>query len=272
MSDRIPTPHPLPKKPLVEAIFELRWALQQQEQQPNQAGIDPGFQILLGRFYDKVSADFPESENLEMAIFPEMMTPYLVRNRFRKTKNGWPLVQLGTGILSVNDTESYDWSTFKPMLHKAVEILLETYPRNIAPLIFSQVTLRYVDAIPLNALDGNKRFLEFLKDYLHTNISIDPLLFDNPSLAGAPSALTLRLNYPLQKPHGVGVIAFSSGMKQNVPSIIWENMVISPQQQVPQTLAAFDSWIDEAHAITDRWFFGLSRGKLLETFGGDNDL
>ena len=223
----------------VEAIFELRWALQKQEQQPDQAGIDPGFQILLGRFYDKVSADFPESENLQLAIFPEMMTPYLVRNRFRKTKNGWPLVQLGTGILSVNDTESYDWSTFKPMLYRAVEILLETYPKNIAPLMLSQVTLRYINAIPLNALDGNKGFLEFLKDYLHTNISIDPLLFDNPSLASVPSALTLRLNYPLEKPQGVGVIAFSSGMKQNVPSLIWENMVIS-QKQVPQTLAAFD--------------------------------
>ena len=268
MSDRIPTPHPLPKKPLVEAIFELRWALQQQDQQQ----VDPGFQILLGRFYDKVSADFPEPENLQAALIPEMMTPYIVRNRFRKTKNGWPLVRLGTGILSVNDTENYDWSTFKPMLRRAVEILLETYPQNIAPLTLSQATLRYVDAIPFKVLDDNKGVLEFLKDYLHTNISIDPLLFDNPSLADAPGALALRLNYPLEKPQGVGVIAFSSGMKENLPSLIWENIVISGQQQVPQTLAAFDSWIDEAHAITDRWFFGLSRGKLLETFGGNNAL
>jgi uncharacterized protein (TIGR04255 family) len=268
MSDRIPTPHALPKKPLVEAIFELRWTLQQQNQQQ----IDPGFQILLGRFYDKVSADFPEAENLQTAILPEMMTPYVVRNRFRKTKDGWPLVQLGTGILSVNDTAGYDWSTFKPMLRRAVEILLETYPQNIARLTLSQATLRYVDAIPLNALDDNKGVLEFLKDYLHTNISIEPLLFDNPSLADKPSALALRLNYPLEKPQGLGVIAFTSGMKENLPSLIWENMVISGQKQVPQTLAAFDSWIDEAHAITDRWFFGLSRGKLLESFGGNNEL
>ena len=273
MSDRIPTPHPLPKKPLVEAIFELRWALQQESQQQNPSeGNDPGFQILLGRFYDKVSHDFPEPENLPASIVPQMMTPYVVRNRFRKTKNGWPLVQLGTGILSVNDTESYDWSTFKPMLRRAVEILLETYPQNIAPLTLSQATLRYVDAIPVKTLDDDKGLLQFLKDYLHTTISIEPLLFDEPSLANAPSALALRLNYPLEKPQGVGVIAFSSGMKQNIPSLIWENMVISRQQQVPQNLAALDSWIDEAHAITDRWFFALSRGKLLETFGGNNEL
>jgi uncharacterized protein (TIGR04255 family) len=119
MEDRIPAPHPLPRKPLVEAIFELRWALQKQ---PDGQAIDPGFQIFLGRFYDKVSSDFPESENLDAALVPEMMTPYIVRNRFRKTKGGWPLVQVGTGILSVNDTEGYDWSTFRPMLRKAIEV------------------------------------------------------------------------------------------------------------------------------------------------------
>jgi hypothetical protein len=48
--------------------------------------------------------------------------------------------------------------------------------------------------------------------------------------------------------------------------------VISQQQQVPQALTGFDSWIDDAHAITDRWFFALSRGKLLEAFGGNNEL
>src|SRR5437773_12485491 len=113
MTERIPNPHPLPKKPLVEAIFELRWVLQQ----PSEGeAIDPGFPIFLGRFYDKVSSDFPESENQPAALMPEMMTPYVVRNRFRKTTGGWPLVQIGTGIFSVNDTEGYDWSTFVPML------------------------------------------------------------------------------------------------------------------------------------------------------------
>jgi uncharacterized protein (TIGR04255 family) len=273
MTDHIPTPHPLPKKPLVEAIFELRWGLQQVSQQESQIqGNDPGFQILLGRFYDKVRQEFPEPENLPISMVPQMMTPYVVRNRFRRTKDGWPLVQLGPGILSVNDTESYDWTTFKPMLRKVVEALLETYPQNIAPLVLSQVTLRYVDAVPLKLIDENKALLRFLKDYLHTTISIDPLLFDNATLAEAPSAIALRLNYPLEKPNGLSVIAFNSGMKQNIPSLIWENMVISKNENVPQTLLALDSWIDQAHGITDRCFFALSRGKLLESFGGNNEL
>jgi uncharacterized protein (TIGR04255 family) len=268
MEERIPKPHSLPKKPLVEAIFELRWALQKQ---PDGQAIDPGFQIFLGRFYDKVSVDFPEPENLDAARIPEGMIPYVVRNRFRKTKDGWPLVQVGSGILSVNDTEGYDWLKFRPMLRDVIEILLETYPDKIAPLTFSQVMLRYVDAVPLNALNDNKTVLDFLKDHLHTTISIDSLLFDNAEHARKAEALTLRLNFPLDKPRALGVVAFSTGLKQNVPSIIWENMVISRQEHVPQNLDAFDSWIQEAHAITDRWFFALCRGELLKSFGGNNE-
>jgi uncharacterized protein (TIGR04255 family) len=267
MNDRIPSPHPLPKKPLVEAILELRWALQPQ---PDGEGIDPGFSIFLGRFYDRISSDFPESENLPIAMMPDAITPYIVRNRFRKIKGGWPLVQVGPGLLSVNDTEGYDWSTFRPMLRKTIETLLEAYPKKIAPLKLSQATLRYVDAIPLNTNNDDKPVLEFLKDHLHTNISIDPLLFDDQSLAAKAENLTLRLNFALDKPKAVGVVAFSTGLRENVRSIIWENMVIS-RQDVPQDIEAFDKWIDEAHTITDRWFFTLSRGKLLETFGGNND-
>ena len=53
--ERIPERHPLENKPLVEAIFELRWALE--AQQPGIA-LDPGFRIFLGRYYDRVRAEY----------------------------------------------------------------------------------------------------------------------------------------------------------------------------------------------------------------------
>jgi uncharacterized protein (TIGR04255 family) len=269
MTDQIPKSQKLPKKPLVEAIFELRWKLQQ----PGQGNvIDPGFQVLLGRFYDNVSSkNFCEMENLPISVVPEVMTPYVVRHRFRKTKEGWPLIQLGTGMLSVNDTESYDWETFRPMLRQAVEALLDTYPVKIAPLVLGQATLRYIDAIPLNTFGGGQGVLEFLEDHLHTNISIDPLLFDDPKIAMVPEALNLRLNFRLDKPRGLGVLSFSTGMKENVPSIIWENMVISREPDVPKTLDEFETWFVEAHAVTDRWFFTLCRGELFTSFGGKHE-
>jgi uncharacterized protein (TIGR04255 family) len=266
--ERIPKPHQLPKKPLVEAIFEVRWKLEQKD-----GGIiDPGFQLLLSRFYDKVMAQFPEFENLVPAsLMPEPMTPSMVRHRFRKAKNSWPLIQLGPGVMSVNETEGYTWSGFRPMLKMAVESLLQAYPTNLAKLQISQVTLRYIDALPLETDGAKREIIEFLKDYLHTDVSVDPLLFEDPSTAGKPSGLNIRLNYPLTRPAGVGVLSFASGMRENVPSVIWETIVVSRDDQTPSKLAEFEVWFDEAHDVTDRWFFTLSRGPLLTSFGGNND-
>lgn len=46
----------LKNKPLVEAIFELRWELKEQE---SRMKIDPHYKILVGRIYDKVSNEYP---------------------------------------------------------------------------------------------------------------------------------------------------------------------------------------------------------------------
>ena len=58
----IPEREDLPNKPLVEAIFEVQWALSSVE---GQAEVDPGFRILLGRLYDRVRSEYPFLENLQ---------------------------------------------------------------------------------------------------------------------------------------------------------------------------------------------------------------
>jgi uncharacterized protein (TIGR04255 family) len=155
------------------------------------------------------------------------------------------------------------------MLRQAVDALLQAYPSKIAPLGFAQVTLRYIDAVPLNQ-GSEMSVLSFLKDYLHTTVCIDERLFDDPKITENPVGLNLRFNYPLEKPLGVGVLSFATGMRENVPAVIWENIVISKDSHVPTSLNGFDSWFEEAHTIIDRWFFTLCRGRLLTSFGGDN--
>ena len=91
-------------KPLVEAIFDLRWELQQKT-----AGFaaDPNYRLLLGRMFDRLEADYPAHEPLPTANLPDEMVGYTVQHRFRAQPGGWPLIQLGPGILSVNETDSY---------------------------------------------------------------------------------------------------------------------------------------------------------------------
>ncbi|MBE9171356.1 TIGR04255 family protein [Pleurocapsales cyanobacterium LEGE 06147] len=73
----------LKNKPLVEAIFEIRWSVEQQ----NQLSIDPNIQFLLGRLFDRISSEYPTYEQLPSSLVPENMAEGLVKHRFRTTRN-----------------------------------------------------------------------------------------------------------------------------------------------------------------------------------------
>lgn len=82
----------LKNKPLVEAIFELRWNLQ--EPSPGMR-VDPHYKLLIGRLYDKLNDEYPFHEQLPTATMPDEIAGYVVRHRFRKDKDKWPLIQIG---------------------------------------------------------------------------------------------------------------------------------------------------------------------------------
>ena len=100
----------LPNKPLAEAIFELRWAL-------NDVGPgfsdDPGWQLLPGLYYSKVRDTYPHQVSLPATHLPTEVSGHMVRHQFRVGADKWPLTQLGPGILTVNETEGYTvWEDF----------------------------------------------------------------------------------------------------------------------------------------------------------------
>ena len=259
-ADTIPEPRNLPKKPLAEAIFEVRWKL-------DDDGLDPGFQVLSGRYYERVREIFPHIENLPTGAVPEQIAPHVVRQRFRKAKDAWPLTQVGPGILSVNDVEAYEWSTFKPLLGKSVEALFNSYPDSVSTgLSPTRVMFRYVNSIPFDPGNKDRPLLRFLKDAFHTGIEVEPLLFERPELADSPTRFALNLTYPLDEPQGSGRLALATGFRETVPSIIWENVVVSEDQATPQKPGEFEEWFDAAHAVIEKWFFTLCRGELLSNF------
>lgn len=80
----------LKNKPLVEAIFELRWDLQ--EPVPG-IKIDPHYKLLIGRLYDKLNDEYPYHEQLPIAAMPDEILGHVVQHRFRRNKDEWPLIQ-----------------------------------------------------------------------------------------------------------------------------------------------------------------------------------
>lgn len=257
-------PQELASKPLVEAIFELRWSLAKGDDPSLRR--DPGFKVLLGRFFDRVHAIYPVMIDLPAAQIPEDMIPNVVRHQFRAGPTSWPLLQLGPGILTANETAGYSWATFKPRLKEAIAALFDSYPRDLHGFRPNQVVLRYMNAIPLNPLETP--LLPFLRAKLHTEISLDPILGETVLSLEQPLGLTLNLSVPMRVPVGVCGLSFSTGRAGDKPALIWQIDAQARDGDVPADQASFETWLESAHAVIEKWFFTLSRGELLESFKG----
>ena len=116
----------LKNKPLVEAILEVKWG---SVQRATGVGIHPHYKLLLGRLYERAREDYREHEELPSAEIPDEISGHMVKHRFRRTKDGWPLIQVGPGILTVNDTSEYTWTDFRMRSIAAVSKLFESHPK-----------------------------------------------------------------------------------------------------------------------------------------------
>jgi len=262
-----PTPRELPNKPLVEAIFELRWAIQPLGPDPS-SGRDPGSQILLGRFYDKVSGEFPQIVNLPAAQIPEEMVAHTVRHQFRPAPNQWPLLQLGPGILTVNETAGYNWESFRSLVSRSLAALFESYPTKVADLRPNRLLLRYINAIPFEGTPTDA--LSFLREKLHTEIGVDSLLYEAPGGAQPPTGIGLNLAFPLTHPHAVLNLSLATGLSGGKRVIVWQLTSESTPEFSGSNPSQIEEWVVSAHNVIEHWFFTLARGELLERFGGPN--
>ena len=195
------------------------------------------------------------------------MPPHIVRQQFRVARERWPLLQIGPGILTVNDTEGYTWTKFRPLLKHAIEGLFESYPSEIACISPAQAVLRYLNALPFDPDNPDRPLLHFLRDKLHVTVDPDRRLFSDPLAAAKPVAANLNLTFPLDTPSALGSVSFATGQSANKPSIIWEITVRSGGQDVPQAPEELMKWLDDAHLVARKWFFTLARGEPLESFG-----
>lgn len=252
----------LKNPPLVEVILEVRWELQNGPQP--QIKIDPHYSILLGRLYDKLQDHYPHHEPLPQASIPDEISAYVVKHRFRHEEGGWPLVQLGPGILTVNHTKKYTtFDEFCPLAVSAVNQLFEVYPQPES-LKISSLLLRYIDA---KEFDYNKEDIQvFLCDKMGVPLSLPKKLFDDTGVERIPRNLTWNSSFACSKPRGLATLKFATGVSNGKPALIWEQIVKSAHQDVPDMPSGFENWIRDAQKITESWFLSLIEGALEQEF------
>lgn len=254
----------LTNKPLVEAMLEFKWNLSS----PNPPGFeeDPHYRLLLGRFSEKVEDDYPIHEPLPTVQIPDSMVAHMAQHRFRKSKEGWPLIQVGPGLMTVNDTEGYTWDDFKQRCNDAVQSLLSSHPAK-EEFKAQELTLRYINAVDVDF--NQESVFDFLENKMQTRISLPDSLFGNGHVSNCPATFNWQVSFPTDDPVGIVVLRFASGTNRGRPALIWEILAQVTNEHVPAIPDGFSEWLEKAHALTDDWFFKLIEGELKERFSSE---
>ncbi len=256
----------LKNKPLIEAIFEIKWS----PENSGQSVLDLNTQLMFGRLFDRINSTYPNYEQLSLAAIPELMADGIVKHRF-KSEKGWPLVQLGTGILTLNDTENYVWEDFKPRIIDVIKNLIEVYP-NKDKFQVQSMLLKYINAIDINS---NENIYNFLKDKMKINLSLNNSFFENTSINNNPVHIDLRFAFDCERPKGVINFHIFKGQKLDntgntiTDALIWETIIQSNGNNISdisEISLHLEQWLEEAHDVTHNWFFTLVEGDLLRSF------
>jgi uncharacterized protein (TIGR04255 family) len=253
----------LKNKPLVEAILEVRWQL---KELGRDAKVDPHYKLLVGRLFDRVRESYPCHEELPSAEIPDEITGYMPKHRFRARPEGWPLIQVGPGILTLNDTEGYTWSGFRTKALEAVTWLFDAHP-DPPKLVPNRLLLRYIDAVAHDYT--RKDVLGFLKEKMGVAFALPSSLFEGDRVCSVPTGLNWHASFKCTQPPGSVHLRIATGQRYQEPSLIWETQVRSFGTEVPKMPGGFDVWLDASHEITHTWFFKLIEGDLERSFRGE---
>jgi uncharacterized protein (TIGR04255 family) len=248
-------------KPLVEAIFDFKWKLE--ERKPGMK-IDPQFSILIGSFYDKVKREYPFHEQLPASMILEGFAPHVPHHRFRKGENQWPLIQIGPGIATLNETDQYTWENFQKKIKGLLNALMESYPNAREQLKPKEITLRYIDAIVFNY--SAEDIFEFLKSKMKMNFQVYPELFKNGKVGNLPKGLDFTISFPCDSLEGEIILRFVRGKKGEEDALIWETMVHTSLSDSKFDQNKIQKWVRTAHDLTHKWFFKIIAGELQGRF------
>ena len=174
------------------------------------------------------------------------MAPNVVHHRFRTAADHWPLVQLGPGIMSVNDTEGYRWHQFNKLCLTLLEVLFGLYEAAGQAFQPVQVSLRYIDADVL----GNSSVTELLAK-LKLTLEPSSTLFEAGHVIGLETShLALAMSYPSARPKGMFTTRFNQGEKNDQPGLIWETQIQSSGDDTPVEQTEIEQWFEAAHTTT----------------------
>ena len=235
---------------LTEIIFEFRWKLLGFDSQEIEE--DPHYALLVGRFSEKAENDYPFYEPLPSSKAPSALVPFIPQHRFRTSKDEWPVIQIGPGVMTVNAVRMYDWKDFSQRCVRAVENLFDAHPKRDV-IETHDVSLRYICA--KEADQDNVNILNFAQNDLRLTLRLPDSLFEPNQVNNTPNSFNWVVSFPTLDTIGKVSLKIALGTLEGRPAYVWEISTQTSQAHVPALPSDCSEWLEKAHDLTDDWFF-----------------
>lgn len=238
----------LPKAPLLEVIFEMKWDITNKNDVVD-------FQYIHGDLYSKLKDKYPFRENLLPPEVPFEVVKGMPVFRFRKEVNGYPLVQVGPGLFTFNtNDDNYFWEEFKIEIKNTLSSFTDIYPKlnelNLIP------TLTYIDFLEFHP--DKKNIMEFINNYLGMSFEQRFIKQDNANIKD----INLTLNYQIDD--NILSLNLRNGAHNNKNGLVLQTKIIGERNIFSSEHLI--GWLDSTHEICSNTFKKITKGELYNSF------
>lgn len=235
----------LPKAPLLEVIFEINWDI------TNNNDIVK-FQYLHGDLYSNLKNEYPKRENLVPAEVPFEIMKNMAMYRFRK-ENGYPLVQIGPGILTFNTTdELYFWDDYRAEITKVTNSLSEVFPEISNTNLF--LTLTYLDFFEIDV--NSENVIEFINKNL--NLNVNQTFIDNRNTKEINLTFTYKIN------EDTLLLNLRNGNLNSKKGIILQTKLVGEKKKYTKDEQL--KWLNNAHEACSNIFKKITTKNFYNSF------
>ncbi len=255
----------LTKAPLVEVIFELRWGKQIPMEHGVSVDFDPAEQAFLPGEFKRIAEQKGFREVEALAKPHQMMMPYQAAHRFRKSKDTWPCLQIGMGILTVNQVnEGYEWESFRKSAQLGLTMLEQAHPHGLKELPGKALVLRYLDGFLLP--EGEQSFVKFMSENLAIRLQFPDSLLESEHFEGVVRTPEFAFTLEAPKLKGKLVCRLQPGQRDGKDAFVANIAVISSGDDVVGLAReGMMEWFEKAHTIQREFFRNFLEPKYIES-------
>ncbi len=264
----------LPNAPLVEVVFEMRWALQGPENVSVHLRSDPVYSLLASEFAENAKTHgFQVQKQTDSS--PLGPLGHSVDKRFYRDEDSpFPVWQIGPGIFACNESTEYEWDGFKHNIENGLTTLLKSYPKSkIYPIEPVHLELRYIDSFGEDLL-GHSDFVKFLRNDVNIKLNVNDFLKSNVLEDQFDGNIEIMKKVKGDEDTQFGV-QISTAIVKGVRTIRLVNKVFKSSERLnlgktnAKIIKSALEWADAAHGLTHAFFDDFVPAKLMDKFRQD---